>query len=129
MPPSTGMIIPVLDVRCVIAAIAACATSSAVTTRFRGVVAATRSTIAVVRPGTKAVSTAAGETVYTWSANKTFTAEFRELKVSGEKNWAVTEELTLKPGDYVLEAWLTTAGPAAYRAQLPITVAAIEPAN
>ena len=66
---------------------------------------------------------AAGEGVYFWSANKLFTAEVRELNITGEKNWTATEELDLKPGDYTLEAWLTTAGPRpVYKAQLPITV-------
>jgi hypothetical protein len=76
-----------------------------------------------------AIRNPAGETVYTWSANKLFTAEFRELSIAGEKNWTVTEELSLKPGEYVLEAWLTTGSKPVYKAQLPIAVAAIEPAN
>lgn len=72
---------------------------------------------------------ATGEGVYFWSANKLFTAEVREISVTGEKNWTATEELELKPGDYTLEAWLTTAGKPVYKAQLPITVLPISPAN
>lgn len=51
LPPSTGMIQPVVAVRLTTAAMTAWATSSAWTTRFSGVVAATRSTIAVVQAG------------------------------------------------------------------------------
>lgn len=65
LPPSTGMIHPVVEVRLTTAAITACATPSACTTRFSGVVEATFSTMAVVRPGTNVVSTAAGEIVST----------------------------------------------------------------
>lgn len=72
---------------------------------------------------------AAGEGVYFWSANKLFTAEVREISVTGEKNWTATEELELKPGEYTLEAWLTTAGKPVYKAQLPITVLPISTAN
>lgn len=76
-----------------------------------------------------AIRDAAGETAYFWSANKLFTAEVREVSVTGEKNWTATEELELKPGDYTLEAWLTTAGQPVYKAQLPITILPISPAN
>ena len=65
---------------------------------------------------------AAGEGVYFWSANKLFTAEVRELNITGEKNWIATEELDLKPGEYTLEAWLATAGKPMYKAQLPLTI-------
>jgi hypothetical protein len=71
-----------------------------------------------------AIRTPAGETVYTWSSNKLFTAEFREFSITGEKNWTVTEALDLKPGEYLLEAWLTTGPQPVYKAQLPITVTA-----
>lgn len=76
-----------------------------------------------------AIRDARGETVYTWSANKLFTQELREEKVTGEKNWTVTEELALRPGEYTLEGWLTTGRRPVYRAQVPITVLAIEPAQ
>ena len=76
-----------------------------------------------------AIRDASGETAFYWSANKLFTAEVRELSVTGEKNWTVTEEMDLKPGEYVLEAWLTTDRKPAFKAQVPITVAAIGPAN
>ena len=72
---------------------------------------------------------AAGEGVYFWSANKLFTAEVREISVTGEKNWTASEELELKPGEYTLEAWLTTAGKPVYKSQLPITVFPISTAN
>jgi len=76
-----------------------------------------------------AIRDASGETVFFWSANKLFIAEVRELSVTGEKNWTVTEEMDLKPGEYVLEAWLTTDRKPVFKAQVPFTVAAIGPAN
>lgn len=76
-----------------------------------------------------AVRDAAGATVYTWSANKLFTAEIREVAVTGEKNWTATEEVQLPAGEYVLEAWLTTDRKPVFKAQVPITVAEIVPAN
>lgn len=76
-----------------------------------------------------AIRDAAGETVYFWSANKLFTAEAREETVTGEKNWTVTEEMDLKAGEYVVEAWLTTGRKPVFKAQVPITVAEIAPAQ
>jgi len=76
-----------------------------------------------------AVRDAAGAAVYTWSANKLFTAEIREVAVTGEKNWTATEEVQLPAGEYVLEAWLTTDRKPVFKAQVPITVAEIVPAN
>eukprot|EP00456_Euglypha_rotunda_P057200 TRINITY_DN47204_c0_g2_i2.p1 TRINITY_DN47204_c0_g2~~TRINITY_DN47204_c0_g2_i2.p1 ORF type:complete len:342 (+),score=56.71 TRINITY_DN47204_c0_g2_i2:241-1266(+) len=76
-----------------------------------------------------AIRDASGETAFFWSANKLFSAEVRDESVTGEKNWTATEEMDLKPGDYVLEAWLTTAGKPVYKAQVPITVLPIAPAN
>lgn len=65
-----------------------------------------------------------GRTVYFWSANKLFPAVTSELLVSGEKNWTVSEILDLKPGEYVVEAWLTTDRKPVFKAQVPITVIA-----
>lgn len=76
-----------------------------------------------------AIRNESGETVYYWSANKLFIAVVREESVSGEKNWTVTEELDLAPGDYVLEAWLTTGPKPAYKAQLPFSIDGPRPAN
>jgi hypothetical protein len=76
-----------------------------------------------------AIRNEAGETVYTWSSNKLFIAQVRDITVTGEQNWTASEELTLKPGEYVVEAWLTTGRTPVFKAQVPITVAAIEPAN
>lgn len=75
------------------------------------------------------IRNANGDTVYTWSANKIFTTEIRDITVTGEKNWTVSEELDLKPGEYIVEAWLTDGRKPTFKAQVPITVAAIEPAN
>lgn len=71
----------------------------------------------------------AGDVVHTWSSTRLFPAVYSEVNVTGEKNWTLTEELDLKPGEYVVEAWLTTAGKPVYKAQVPISVAAIEPAR
>jgi hypothetical protein len=71
----------------------------------------------------------AGETVYTWSSNKLFIAEVREITVTGEQNWTASEELDLKPGEYVVEAWITNGRTPVFKAQVPITVAAMEPAK
>ncbi|MBL8238555.1 MAG: hypothetical protein JNM66_14110 [Bryobacterales bacterium] len=76
-----------------------------------------------------AIRDASGATVYFWSANKLFIAEVSELTVTGEKNWTVTEEMDLKPGEYVLEAWLTAGRTPVYKAQVPITVAEITTAQ
>jgi len=76
-----------------------------------------------------AIRDAAGETVYYWSANRLFIAQVSEEVVTGEKNWTVTEEMDIKPGEYVLEAWLTTDRKPAFKAQVPFTVAEIGPAN
>jgi hypothetical protein len=76
-----------------------------------------------------AIRNEAGDTVYVWSADKLFLAVVREEEIRGEKNWTATQELELRPGEYVLEAWLTTGRTPAYKAQIPFTVAAIEPAR
>jgi hypothetical protein len=76
-----------------------------------------------------AIRDASGEVVFYWSANKLFTAEVRDVIVAGEKNWTATEEMDLKVGEYVLEAWLTTDRKPTFKAQVPFTVAAIEPAR
>ena len=65
LPPSTLMMPPVVAGRCSTQAITATATSSASATHYSGVLAACHCTILVVRPGTKLVSTAAGDTVIT----------------------------------------------------------------
>jgi hypothetical protein len=54
---------------------------------------------------------AAGEIVYTWSADKAFAAVFRTLTLPpGERNWLVEVPLSasLKPGKYTIEGWLAT---------------------
>ncbi|MBM3757636.1 MAG: hypothetical protein FJW38_27100 [Acidobacteria bacterium] len=67
------------------------------------------------------VRTETGETVYTWSATRLFPAVIRDETVSGERNWVVTDELDLRPGNYVIEARLTDRTQA-FRAQAPFTV-------
>lgn len=67
-----------------------------------------------------------GRTFYVWSADKLFTAEYREVPVTGEKSWAVSQRLDLPRGEYVIEAWLTTADKPFFKAQIPFTVGAGE---
>jgi hypothetical protein len=62
-----------------------------------------------------AIRNQAGDTVYTWSADKVFPAIYRvERYPAGEKNWVETIRLADKdgkpmaPGKYTLEAWLTS---------------------
>ena len=65
---------------------------------------------------------ARGNSVYTWSATRLFIAVMREETVDGEKNWTATDRLRLEPGEYVMEAVLTTVGGRAYSATVPLTV-------
>ena len=51
----------------------------------------------------------AGETVYTWSADKAFIALVTEEELGdGERNYVVDIPLELPPGTYSAEAWLAT---------------------
>src|SRR5574340_616264 len=61
-----------------------------------------------------------GEVVYQWSRGKFFTLALgTEVIGPGEKNWAITVPLDDIPnGHYVVEGWLTTAGPRAYAASV-----------
>jgi hypothetical protein len=68
------------------------------------------------------IRNAAGESVYTWSADKRFAALYREVPFEGETNWTEQHSLRLRPGEYTLAAWLTTDGGTPYRAQAPFTV-------
>lgn len=65
---------------------------------------------------------ARGNSMYTWSATRLFIAAMREETVDGEKNWTATDRLRLEPGEYVMEAVLTTVGGKAYSATVPLTV-------
>lgn len=65
---------------------------------------------------------ARGNSVYTWSATRLFIAVMREETVDGEKNWTATDRLRLEPGEYTMEAVLTTVGGKAYSATVPLTV-------
>jgi Intracellular proteinase inhibitor len=49
-------------------------------------------------------------------------AVITEMSVSGEKNWTAADEVELRPGNYTLETWLTSARPPQFRAQVPFTV-------
>ncbi len=63
-----------------------------------------------------------GENVYTWSANRLFPAVMREEAVSGEKNWTTSDRLALEPGQYTMEAVLTTLDRPLYSASVPLTI-------
>jgi len=65
---------------------------------------------------------ARGNRVYTWSATRLFIAVMREETVEGERNWTATDQLRLDPGQYTMEAVLTTVGGKAYSATVPLTV-------
>jgi len=71
---------------------------------------------------------AKGNIVYRWSSDKGFTQSVRVEDFSGERNRAVSIPLVdtkgnvLAPGNYVLEALLTAMPPAAFRAQVGITL-------
>jgi hypothetical protein len=56
------------------------------------------------------ITNSRGETVYVWSADKLFTAVFRQEPVGpGEKSWAISFPVgQLPPGRYLAEGWLTT---------------------
>jgi hypothetical protein len=57
------------------------------------------------------------EVVYVWSADKLFPQVIQMIDVTAEKNWVATATPPqLPPGKYVVEAWLTTAGPRVYTA-------------
>jgi hypothetical protein len=67
-----------------------------------------------------------GRTVYNWAADKLFVQAAQTVLVEGEKNWPVDFALpeTLRPGRYIIEAYLTTAEAAqSYRARVPLEVA------
>jgi hypothetical protein len=63
-----------------------------------------------------------GNRVYTWSATRLFPAVVREELVEGEKNWTASDRLRLEPGEYTMEAVLTTGERRAYWAMVPLTV-------
>jgi hypothetical protein len=65
---------------------------------------------------------ARGNRVYVWSATRSFAMLLREETVEGERNWTATDRLRLEPGEYVMEAVLTTLGSQPYRATVPLTV-------
>ncbi len=68
------------------------------------------------------LSDARGNRVYTWSATRLFIAVMREETVEGEKNWSATDRLQLEPGQYTMEAVVTTVGRKTYSATVPLTV-------
>lgn len=65
---------------------------------------------------------ARGNRVYVWSATRSFAMLLREETVEGEKIWTATDRVSVEPGQYVMEAVLTTLGSQPYRATVPLTV-------
>ena len=63
-----------------------------------------------------------GEHVYTWSATRLFIAVMRDEAVVGEKNWTTSDRLALDPGQYTMEAVLTTLDRQPYLATVPFTI-------
>ncbi len=63
------------------------------------------------------------ERVYLWSADKAFTMALKYIDVSGEKNFPVDVPLDkLAPGNYTVDAWLTTTSPGEWRASAPLEI-------
>lgn len=71
-----------------------------------------------------------GKTLWTWSADKSFLQSMHQRTVTDE--WRETIQIPwptapgggLQPGDYTLEAWLTTAGSSPFAATVPVTIRA-----
>ena len=54
-----------------------------------------------------------GNVVYQWSRGMTFAQMVTPLEIQFEKDYRISVPLTkLRPGKYVLQAWLTVDGPA-----------------
>lgn len=75
-----------------------------------------------------AITDAAGNKVYHWSANRIFPQVQEEIPVSHEMNWVEVirptdiEGGTIPPGQYTLEAWLTTQGGIRYLGRIGFEV-------
>lgn len=75
-----------------------------------------------------ALDDSAGNTLWTWSANRTFAQALHQRTVKDE--WSATVEIpwpvatggTLQPGDYTVRASVTTAGSTAFAAAAPVTI-------
>ena len=65
-----------------------------------------------------------GQTVWKWSDGQFFTQALYETTVTGE--WTAAVEIpALMPGNYTINAWLTTMGPnPSFAATLPVSIAA-----
>ena len=63
-----------------------------------------------------------GESVYTWSATRLFPAVMREEAVAGERNWTTSDRLALEPGQYTMEAVLSTLDRQPYLATVPLMI-------
>lgn len=61
-----------------------------------------------------------GTEVYRWSAGKMFTQIFRNLQITGEKNWVAVIPDSVPDGRYTAEAFLSTAPPGQYTASVAI---------
>lgn len=62
------------------------------------------------------------ETVYVWSADKSFLAALQTIEVNGEKNWATVIPGANRVGRYTVEAWLTTMGSQPFKASTALVV-------
>jgi hypothetical protein len=65
-----------------------------------------------------------GEAVYRWSADKSFLAAIATTEISGERTFKINAELPpyIPPGDYTVEAWLTTTEGTQFAASAGIRV-------
>jgi hypothetical protein len=72
-----------------------------------------------------------GDEVYRWSRGRVFTQVFRNVAVSGEKNWVIVVPLAdaggnpLPVGQYTAEASLATTPPGQYTARLSFQITAV----
>jgi hypothetical protein len=73
-----------------------------------------------------AIKDSKGSTVYVWSRNKLFTLVYRTANIINERNWvALLDGLTLAPGKYVAEGWLSTEPAKTYMSSVAFEVAEV----
>ena len=74
----------------------------------------------------------AGKTLWTWSASRTFLQSLHQLTVTDE--WSETVEIPwptgsgggLQPGEYTVQASITSAASTPFAATVPVTIAPMQ---
>lgn len=77
-----------------------------------------------------ALTDSSGNSLWTWSSSRTFVRMAHQRTVTDE--WSETVEIPwpaapgggVQPGDYSVEAWITTAGSPAFAGTVPVRIAA-----